>query len=114
MTIATVRNHPDAELPLASTKKAAPPTTLAGLALRTPFWVFSGALAVIFLFPLVWTTVASVSPHPGTGQVDGWGFGNYVTLARYQAGIGRYLLNSVIVSGLCVLLTLLISTLGGY
>ena len=89
-------------------------TTLAGVALRTPFWVFSGALAVIFLFPLVWTSVASVSPHPGTAQVHGWGFGNYVTLAHYQAGIGQYLANSGIVSGLTVVLTLVVSTLGGY
>jgi multiple sugar transport system permease protein len=94
--------------------RQAPPTTLAGVAIRTPFWVFSGALAVIFLFPLVWTSVKSVSPYPGTGQVDGWGFGNYVTLAHYQAGIWQYLANSAFVSGLCVLLTLLISTLGGY
>jgi multiple sugar transport system permease protein len=114
MTIATVRNHPTAEPPLEPVRRTAPPTTIAGLALRTPFWVFSGALAVIFLFPLVWTSVASVSPKPGTGQVDGWGFGNYVTLAHYQAGIWQYLANSVVVSGLCVILTLTISTLGGY
>jgi len=82
--------------------------------MRTPFWVFSGALAVIFLYPLIWTGVSSVSPLPGTGQVDGWGFGNYETLVHYQAGIWRYLGNSVFVSGLCVILTLLISTLGGY
>ena len=114
MTIAGVRNHPDAELPLEPAKKAAPPTTIGGLALRTPFWVFSGAIAVIFLFPLVWTAFSSVSPHPGTRQVDGWGLGNYVTLAHYQAGIWQYLANSVFVSGLCVVLTLAISTLGGY
>ena len=89
-------------------------TTLAGVALRTPFWVLTGALAVIFLFPLVWTAVSSVSPHPGTSQVDGWGFGNYETLAHYQAGIWRYVANSAFVSGLTVLLTLGISTLGGY
>ncbi|WP_426592175.1 carbohydrate ABC transporter permease [Cellulomonas sp. McL0617] len=94
--------------------RKAPPTRIAGLAARTPFWVFSGAIAVIFLYPLIWTAISSVSPLPGTGQVNGWGLGNYATLAHYQAGIGRYLANSVIVSGLCVILTLLISTLGGY
>lgn len=94
--------------------RVAPTTRIGGVAMRTPFWVFSGAIALIFLYPLVWTSVSSVSPHPGTGQVDGWGFGNYVTLAHYQAGIWQYLANSVIVSGLCVILTLLISTLGGY
>ncbi|WP_028048543.1 carbohydrate ABC transporter permease [Cellulomonas sp. URHD0024] len=99
---------------VAPARPAAPTTRIGGVAMRTPFWVFSGALAIIFLYPLVWTSVASVSPHPGTGQVDGWGFGNYVTLAHYQAGIWQYLANSVFMSGLCVVLTLVISTLGGY
>ena len=92
----------------------APTTTLAGVALRTPYWVFTGALAVIFLYPLVWTAVASVSPHPGTSQVDGWGFGNYRALGEYQAGIWQYLANSTFVSLLTVALTLGISLLGGY
>ncbi|MFU8875713.1 carbohydrate ABC transporter permease [Micromonospora sp. SL4-19] len=89
-------------------------TTIAGVALRTPYWVLTGALALIFLFPLVWTAVASVAPQAGTNQTDGWGFGNYETLTHYQAGIWRYLANSAFVSGLTVALTLLISLLGGY
>lgn len=89
-------------------------TTLAGVALRTPFWVLTGALAVIFLYPLVWTAISSFAPLAGTSQVDGWGFGNYAALADYQAGIWVYLLNSVIVSGLTVLLTLVLSLLSGY
>ncbi|HZM83437.1 MAG TPA: carbohydrate ABC transporter permease [Candidatus Limnocylindrales bacterium] len=89
-------------------------TTIAGVALRMPYWVFTGGLAAIFLFPLAWTAVSSVSPHAGTNQVGGWGFGNYVTLAGYQAGIWRYLANSALVSLLTVTLTLLISLLGGY
>lgn len=91
-----------------------PRTTLAGLALRTPYWVFTGAIAVIFLFPLIWAGVSSVAPQPGTNQPVGWGFGNYVTLAHYQAGIGQYVVNSVIVSGLTVLFTLGVSLFGGY
>jgi len=91
-----------------------PGSVLAGVALRTPYWVLTGGLAVVFLFPLVWTAIASVSPHPGTNQVDGWGFGNYVTLTRYQAGIWRYLANSAFVSLLTVVLTLAVSLLGGY
>ncbi|HEY8718473.1 carbohydrate ABC transporter permease [Pengzhenrongella sp.] len=114
MTTTTPRPAVTGPSATSSARRSAPKTTVAGVALRTPFWVFSGALAVIFLFPLVWTSVASVSPHPGTGQVDGWGLGNYVTLAHYQAGIWQYLANSVIVSGLTVVLTLVISTLGGY
>lgn len=81
---------------------------------RTPYYVLTGGLAIVFLFPLVWAAVASVSPQGGTAQTQGWGFGNYVTLANYQVGIGQYLLNSVIVSGLTVLFTLTISLLGGY
>lgn len=95
-------------------QRGAPTTTLGGLALRTPYWVFTGCLALIFLFPLIWTAVSSVSPHAGTSQVDGWGLGNYRTLEHYQAGIWRYIANSAFVSGLCVLLTLSISLLGGY
>lgn len=89
-------------------------TTLFGAALRIPYWVFTAGLALLFLYPLIWTAVSSVAPRAGTGQTEGWGFGNYLTLANYQAGIGVYLLNSLIVSLLTVLLTLLISTFGGY
>jgi multiple sugar transport system permease protein len=91
-----------------------PTVSLAGIALRTPYWVFTGALALLFLFPLIWTAVASVSPQGGTNQIDGWGLGNYRTLAGYQGGIGLYLANSAFVSGLTVLLTLGVSLLGGY
>ena len=92
----------------------APRARVAGIALRTPYWVLTGALALVFVFPLIWAGVASVAPQPGSSQVDGWGFGNYVTLASYQAGIGQYLLNSVVVSGLTVLFTLGVSLLGGF
>ncbi|MDQ7904049.1 carbohydrate ABC transporter permease [Phytohabitans sp. ZYX-F-186] len=87
---------------------------VAGIALRMPYWVFTGALGLIFLAPLVWTAVASVSPQAGTNQVEGWGFGNYETLANYQAGVWRYLFNSAFVSLLTVALTLVISLFGGY
>ncbi len=98
----------------APTGRPAPRARIAGVLTRTPYWVLTGGLALVFLFPLIWAGVASVSPQPGSNQVDGWGFGNYVTLANYQAGIGQYLLNSVIVSGLTVLFTLGVSLLGGF
>ncbi|GGN09636.1 multiple sugar transport system permease protein [Actinoplanes campanulatus] len=82
--------------------------------MRTPQHVVGGGLAVLFLSPLVWAAVASVSPQAGTAQTSGWGLGNYQTLANYQAGIGQYLLNSTIVSVLTVLFTLGVSLLGGY
>ncbi len=95
-------------------KRTMPMTTLGGIAIRTPFWVLTGGLAVIFLYPLVWTTISSVAPRAGTSQTDGWGFGNYAALADYQAGIWVYLFNSLVVSLLTVVLTLLLSLLSGY
>jgi multiple sugar transport system permease protein len=82
--------------------------------LRTPSRVLTGALALLFLFPLGWAAIASVSPQAGTAQVHGWGLGNYQTLAHYQAGIGQYLLNSAEVSLMTVAFTLTVSALGGY
>jgi multiple sugar transport system permease protein len=81
---------------------------------RTPHFVLTGALAVLFLFPLAWSLLASVSGQPGTAQVHGFGLGNYVTLLNYGNGAVQYVLNSTIVSVLTVLLTLAISTFGGY
>jgi multiple sugar transport system permease protein len=81
---------------------------------RTPYYVLTGGLAIIFLYPLIWTTISSVSPQPGSAQVDGMGWNNYATLAQYQAGIGTYLTNSVVISLCAVLFTVLASTLGGY
>lgn len=90
------------------------PISISGLVLQMPYWAFTGGLAVVFLFPLVWTAVSSVAPNPGTDQTQGWGLGNYRTLAAYQDGIGQYILNSTFVSLVTVGLTLFISLLGGY
>lgn len=87
---------------------------LGSLAPRTPYWVLTGGLAVIFLFPLIWTTIASVAPQQGTSQHDGWGLANYQALAHYQAGIWRYLANSTFVSVVTMALTMAVSLLGGY
>jgi multiple sugar transport system permease protein len=81
---------------------------------RTPYYVLTGGLAILFLFPLLWSAVASVSGQPGTAQASGYGFGNYSTLFNYGAGLGQYILNSTIVSVLTVGLTLSVSLLGGY
>jgi len=81
---------------------------------RTPYYVLTGGLAVIFLFPLVWAAYASVSPQAGSAQKEGFGFGNYETLVNYQDGIWTYLANSLFVSSLTVILTVSISVLGGY
>ncbi|TDD68079.1 carbohydrate ABC transporter permease [Jiangella aurantiaca] len=81
---------------------------------RASYYVFAGGLAITFLLPLVWTAVASVSPHAATAQQKGYGFGNYQVLADYDAGLLRYLWNSSVVSALTVIFTLVLSILGGY
>lgn len=81
---------------------------------RTSYYVLTGGLAIIFLFPLAWSFVASVSPQALTGQVVGWGFGNYVTLLNYGAGLWQFALNSAIVTGLTIAIVVFVSTLGGY
>jgi multiple sugar transport system permease protein len=78
------------------------------------FVLITGVLAAAFLYPLLWAVISSFAPRAGTSQTDGWGLGNYQTLAGFQAGIWTYLLNSFVVSGLAVILTLGISFLGGY
>jgi multiple sugar transport system permease protein len=85
-----------------------------GIVGRTPFYVFTGGLAIIFLFPLVWSAVASVSPQAGSGQLFGYGFGNYLTLLNFGAGLGQYLWNSALVALMTVAITLTVSLLGGY
>ena len=81
---------------------------------RTPYYVLTGGLAIIFLFPLFWAAVASVSPSAGTNQTSGYGLGNYATLYAYGAGLPTHFLNSVVVSGLTVIFVLSVSLLGGY
>ncbi|WP_020016733.1 carbohydrate ABC transporter permease [Promicromonospora sukumoe] len=100
--------------PQARRRPRATRARLAGIALRTPYWVLTGGLALVFVFPLIWAGVASVAPQPGSSQVDGWGLGNYATLMEYQAGLPQYLLNSTLVSTMTVLFTLVASVLGGY
>jgi multiple sugar transport system permease protein len=81
---------------------------------RTGYYTTMAALAILFLFPLVWAAWASVKPTPGSGQSIGYGFGNYVKLARYGEGLPTYLLNSFLISAMTVAATLIVSTLAGY
>ena len=81
---------------------------------RTPHYVLTGGLAIIFLFPLVWSLVASVSPQAATGQRIGYGLGNYTTLYSFGAGLPKVAFNSFYMSFLTVAITLALSTLGGY
>ncbi|MET8863469.1 carbohydrate ABC transporter permease [Nonomuraea sp. NPDC004580] len=61
------------------------------------------ALAVLFLFPLVWSGYASLE-EPS----------NYLEMASFGEGLDTYAANSVLVSAMTVGGTLLVSALGGY
>jgi multiple sugar transport system permease protein len=81
---------------------------------RTPYYVLTGGLAILFIFPLAWAALASVSGQPGAAQLDGYGFENYRTLFEFEIGLPRFLFNSLVVSLLTVAITLFVSILGGY
>jgi multiple sugar transport system permease protein len=90
-------------------------TSTASRAARSAgFNVTGAALAVLFLFPLVWSGWSSVKGQPGSAQPSGFGFGNYRYLASYGEGVVTYLVNSTAVTAMTVAGTLLVSALGGY
>lgn len=88
--------------------------------LRMPYYVLTAALAMLFIAPLAWSAFSSIAPYQSTNQKEGFGFGNYQSLADGFAGpdlppsLADFVLNSVIISGLTVLFTLVLSTLGGF
>jgi multiple sugar transport system permease protein len=67
------------------------------------------ALAVLFLFPLLWSGWSSVR-----GQTGGYTLDNYAQMAKFGEGLPRYLGNSLAISGMTVAGTLAVATLGGY
>ncbi|MFP7696485.1 carbohydrate ABC transporter permease [Trueperella sp. LYQ143] len=71
-------------------------------------------LIVTFISPLVWAAVNSISPNPGTAQTEGYGLNNYQTLVNYNLGIWTYLRNSLIVSLVAVVATVIATATGGY
>jgi multiple sugar transport system permease protein len=77
------------------------------------YYTTTSALAVLFLFPLVWSGWSSVKGQPGSPQGSGYGFGNYTALFHYGEGLGTYAFNSAFVSVLTVIGTLVVSSLGG-
>lgn len=78
------------------------------------------SLAVIFLFPITWSVITSVKPPaeaaaiPPTGLPSRITWDNYLKLNEFGAGAGRYLFNSISVSVMTVVGTIILSTLAGY
>ena len=88
-----------------TTKKVAPQST---------YFVLTTVLAVVFLLPLVWAVIVSVSPAQGTAQTHGFGFGNYLRMFDYGLGLPTYLKNSLILSVCATVLTIILAATGGY
>ncbi len=82
------------------------------------------AIALFALFPFLWTLAISLTDKSATSGVSIYDFPrallpNKITLANFTEvfrvfNLGKYLLNSVVISGLTVFGTLLVSSLAAY
>lgn len=67
------------------------------------------ALSIIFLFPMAWTTYSSLRVPD-----SGWSLANYQRLVEYGSGLGTYVANTLFVAILTAVVTVVVTTLGGY
>jgi multiple sugar transport system permease protein len=107
-----------AELTLRATGRRAAVPRVQGWAAALFFGAF--VLALLFAAPMIWSAVASLKPPAEAAtapppwlpsQVD---TGNYDRLTTYGEGIVAYLWNSIVVSAITIVGTLVIGTLAGY
>ncbi len=88
--------------------------------LRILYYLVSGLLALVFLFPLAWSALSSIKPPdeaqaaPPTFLPTHISWDNFISLAGSGAGIVHYSLNSVLVTAGTVVGTIILSTMGGY
>jgi multiple sugar transport system permease protein len=75
---------------------------------RLGYYLMMAVFAALFLFPLLWSGWSSVRGP------DGFSADNYDRLVSYGEGVGTYARNSIVVSALTVVGTLVVATLGGY
>lgn len=119
MSTSPASNGPTAE----PTTKALPPrgfhrsrSAVSG----TPYHLFSGILAAIFLIPLIWVALNSIkssqeaNQQPPTWYPHTFSLENYQLLATYGEGVGVYLTNSILVSLIAVTGGVIITVLAGY
>lgn len=77
-------------------------------------------LAVVFLFPIVWTMTSSLKPPREAVAVpplllpSQLSIENYLKLDRYGEGLSQYFLNSLATAAMTVTGSIILSTLGGY
>ncbi|HET9142028.1 carbohydrate ABC transporter permease [Actinophytocola sp.] len=84
------------------------------------FHAVSAALAILFLFPLLWAllnslkTTAEANQQPPTWFPQSLSLDNYRSLTTFDQGIATYLWNSVLVSALTVIGSVVVCVLGGF
>ncbi len=104
----------------ASRPRHAPPPRAIALVRRALYYLLGLVLAAVFLFPLAWTALTSLKPpaeaqaSPPTFLPSHLSWDNYTSLAGFEAGVGQYVVNSVVVALGTVAGTIMLSTLGGY
>ena len=84
------------------------------LASGVGFYSTSSVLTVLFLSPLVWSLVSSFTGDRASNGQGPVGVANYQRLFAYGEGISTYLVNSVVVSALTVVGTLVVTVFAGY
>lgn len=84
------------------------------------FHFLSATAALLFLAPLIYTALNSLkTPEEANAQPPTWlpgslSLANYSRLATFGEGIGTYLVNSMVLSSLSVLFTVVACVLAGY
>lgn len=84
------------------------------------YHLFSSVLAIVFLLPIVWVTLNSfkssgeANQSPPTWFPQTWSLDNYLKLSDFGSGIGIYLWNSLSLSVLVVVGTVIVTVLAGY
>lgn len=85
---------------------------------RTLYYIVCTVLALIFLFPIGWSILSSLKPASESTQSPATFLPSHITFENYTSilntGIFDYLLNSGFVVIVTVILTLVLSILGGY
>ena len=120
MTTQTARPTAAAGPPPSRRRRRSGRTRAASATRSGVFHLFSATAALLFLAPLIHTALNSLkTPEEANARPPTWfpeslSLANYSALATFGEGIGTYLLNSLVLSGLSVLFTVVACVLAGY
>ena len=101
-------------------RRRTPLETVRSAAATTGFQVVAAGLAIAFLFPIGWALLSSfkTQAEAGASPPSLWprvfSVENYRALFEYGAGLPQYAWNSLVVSAVTVVGTLVVASLGGY